>query len=690
MLSKAPQILKQLNDSVRTRLIGLPESTPFSPPARPHLHKAAPPLETEPVAELSAALKKTLTHLHTLQHEAGYWEAAVFDNPTITSEYVMFLQFLGILDEDIRLRAKNYLWETQTNRGGWTLYHGGPEEHSATIEAYFTLKLCGVDQNDPRMIQAKKLILEKGGIETSRIFTKINLAMFGEYSWEKIPCISPELMLQPRKTPFNIYEFSSWSRAVIIPLLIIFDQKPTAPLKENEKLGELWEGLTQPSRRKQIQEFLLDKKWNLEKIFRLVQAGLFIYEKSPIKPLRQKALKMAEKWILEHQDPNGNWGGIFPAMTNALVALKLRGYPLSHPRMVKGLSMLRSFADETESTIRVQSTVSPVWDTAITTYAMQETGVPPTDVRVQKSVQWLLNKQITQVLGDWRFKASSNTPPGGWPFEHENDQYPDLDDTALTILALLPSEQLKKSDTHLRSAIDRGIEWMLGMQGSDGGWGAFDRDNNRQIINQIPFSDLKSLLDPSTPDVTAHVMEALGAAHFDLQSKPIQKALRFLRTTQEENGSWFGRWGVNYIYGTGAVLSALHVLGVDMNQDYIQKSRNWLLSLQNADGGWGESCASYDVNHYVPLGYSTASQTAWAILALLACPPEDATPLEEGVRYLLKNQTEDGEWKEPEWTGTGFPKHFYLRYDYYRLYFPLLALGRYAETQTHKHSSPSK
>jgi len=359
----------------------------------------------------------------------------------------------------------------------------------------------------------------------------------------------------------------------------------------------------------------------------------------------------------------------------------LRGYRLSHRHIVKGLRMLRSFSEETEESLRMQSTVSPVWDTGLAAYALQEAGVPADDARIAGAVTWLLEKQITRRTGDWRFKALPGTPPGGWPFEHENDHYPDVDDTALAILALLPSEARSPKRKEVTRAIDLGVAWILGMQGSDGGWGAFDRDNDQQILNQIPFADLKSLLDPSTPDVTAHAVEALSRAGIEASSAPMQRALRFLRRSQERDGSWSGRWGVGYIYGTSAVLCALEAAGEDMSLPYVKRAGRWIESTLNADGGWGESCASYDQNRYVTLGHSTPSQTAWGLLGLLACGRSESEAVLRSVRFLLRRQRPDGGWDEPEWTGTGFPKHFYLRYDYYRLYFPLLALARFAAFQ---------
>ncbi len=625
---------------------------------------------------LASAIRRGTECLRSLQTKAGYWEGRVHDNVTITAEYLMFLKFMGILDAATAQKAKKTILDGQLSDGGWALYGGGPSDHSATVEAYFALKLCGLTSRHSALKHARELILKKGGIQSTRVFTKIHLALFGEYSWGKIPVINPELMLLPKQAPIHIYEFSSWSRSVIVPLLIIFHAKPVVPLEPHQQVRELNVPEKPPTLRSRIR-WVRKGPWDLERIFTVAQTALLIYERSPVKPLRSRALDMAEKWIWDHQDPEGNWGGIFPAMTNSLMALRLRGCPLDDPRMEKGLRKLRSFAEETPQTLRMQSTVSPVWDTAIAAYALLEATVPPSNPMIRKAADWLLRLQTLNVRGDWRFKVHPHTRPGGWPFEHENDHYPDIDDSALTILSLLPLETEKDVESLVSKAIDRGIEWIVGMQGSNGGWGAFDRDNNRKILNQIPFADLKSLLDPSTPDVTGHVLEALGAAGCTRRAPVVDHAVQFLKRNQTPDGSWFGRWGVNYIYGTAAVLSGLKFAGENMRLSYVRRAADWIASVQNPDGGWGESCTSYHENRYVPLGHSTASQTAWALIGLMACPSGDEQAVERGMRYLLKHQKPDGSWDEPEWTGTGFPKHFYLRYDLYRIYFPVMALGRF-------------
>lgn len=635
--------------------------------------------------EIKRSIHKIQKHFMSLQ-KGDYWEGRVYDNATITSEYVMFLRFLGLLDQETKEKAKRALLESQNIDGTWNLYYNGPSNHSANVEAYFALKLCGVSKNDPAMKKARERILEQGGIETTRVFTKIHLCLFGEYSWESIPAISPELMLLPKQAPIHIYEFSSWSRAVIVPLLIIFDHKPVHKIPGEERITELKVKVKSVSLTRKIRRISQVSLFETEQVFKMTQQLVKFYEKSPIKPLRKKALDMAEQWIIEHQDKDGNWGGIFPAYANSILALYLRGYPLEHPFIQNGLKALRTYAEEKTNYLRMQSTISPVWDTAIGMYALSESGFPLDHEKIVDARDWLVGKQITECHGDWIHK-SLKPKPGGWPFEHENDQYPDLDDTSLAILALLPHE---KTDPKIPQAIERGIEWMLGMQGSDGGWGAFDRDNNKHILNEIPFADLKSLLDPSTPDITGHVLEALGHAGIGGDHPAVIRAIEFLKNTQEADGSWFGRWGVNYVYGTCAALCGLEAVGCNMSQTFIMKAINWMQTVQNEDGGWGESCESYDHQKYAPLYYSTPSQTAWGLLSLLACEKSSPTAIEKATQFLIRTQKEDGSWDEPEWTATGFPSHFYLRYEYYRLYFPLIALARVLRSKTSdRHSSAS-
>jgi squalene-hopene/tetraprenyl-beta-curcumene cyclase len=622
--------------------------------------------------EMRTARDKGVDYLLSLQKKTGYWEGEVYDNVTITAEYILFRRLIRKVDQKIERDAISFILNSQLESGAWNLFYDGPGEISATVESYQALKAVGYSKDHPALKKARKFIFDNGGLNSVRVFTRINLAFFGQYPWDKLPQMPPELMLIPKEVPFNIWDFSSWSRSVIIPLLIIMHHKPTYSLPPGRGIEELYSESPQPI------TFDLPtpagaQNPNIEKVFLLIDRLLKVYHWSPIKPFRKKALKMAEDWIIKHQDRSGYWGGIFPAMVNSVLALLLQGYSFDNPIVYHGLKAVDRFASKKDGSYRVQSTVSPVWDTAITLYTLMEAGVDKNSTAVRKSARWLLRRQVRR-KGDWSVK-SPGLEPGGWAFEFENDFFPDNDDTALVLLALQDIDLGKEEDRKKR-ACQLGLDWLLGMQCSDGGWGAFDKDNNRQILNEIPFADLKSLLDPSSPDVTGHVLEIIGRRELAINHPSVQAALKYLKVNQQKDGSWFGRWGVNYIYGTSAVLAGLEAIKENMQADYVKKGMEWLHQTQNEDGGWGESCESYDKLTFVPCS-STSSQTAWAIIGLLSagCSVEDEA-VNQGLSWLIKHQEEDGSWEELYWTGTGFPRHFYLRYDMYRLYFPVLALAR--------------
>ena len=622
--------------------------------------------------DVRAARDLGVDYLLGLQKKTGYWEGEVYDNVTITAEYVLFRRLIRKVDRKIERDAINFILKSQMENGAWNLFYGGPGEISATVESYQALKAVGYSKDHPALKKARKFIFDNGGLNAVRVFTRINLAFFGQYPWDKLPQMPPELMLVPKEVPFNIWDFSSWSRSVIIPLLIIMHHKPTYSLPPGRGVEELYDEAPEPV------TFILPtpvggQSPSTEKIFLLIDRLLKVYHWSPIKPFRNKALKMAEDWVIKHQDRSGYWGGIFPAMVNSVLALLLQGYSFDNPIVYHGLKAVDRFASKKNGSYRVQSTVSPVWDTAITLYTLMEADMDKRSPAARKAARWLLRRQVRR-KGDWSIK-SPGLEPGGWAFEFENDFFPDNDDTALVLLAL-QNVDLGKEEERKSRACQLGLNWLLGMQCSDGGWGAFDKDNNRQILNDIPFADLKSLLDPSSPDVTGHVLEILGRRKLDSSHPSVQAALKYLKVNQQQDGSWFGRWGVNYVYGTSAVLAGLEAIHVDMNADYIKRGKDWLLQTQNEDGGWGESCESYDKGTFVPCS-STPSQTAWAIIGLLAGGDSmNDESVARGITWLIHHQEEDGSWEELYWTGTGFPRHFYLRYDMYRLYFPVLALAR--------------
>jgi squalene-hopene/tetraprenyl-beta-curcumene cyclase len=631
---------------------------------------ATPPVSREWLKQVSEAIDRSRRFFLETQAPEGFWVGELQSNVTITAEYIMFQYFLGHPNPERIRKAVRYILRMQQPDGGWNIYYGGPSELSASVEAYFALKLAGRSPDEPAMVRARRLILAKGGVEKSRVFTKSHLALFGQYSWQGIPSMPVEMMFLPTGFYFNIYEFSSWSRSVIVPLMIIFAQKPQVKLDGFMGIDELY---ASPPEHRQTTVEWSEELVSWRNFFVLADRILKMLERRTIPSVREAAIRRAEQWILEHQDVTGDWGGIMPAMMNSVLALVSLGYKASDAVIVKGLEAIERFAVETKDEFRLQSCVSPVWDTAITMIALADSGLDPMHPALVRATHWLISKQVLR-QGDWAIK-NRRGEPGGWSFEFFNDFFPDNDDTAMVLLALrnvhLPEEEM------LKEACQRGLAWLLSMQCDDGGWGAFDMNNNKRLLNRIPFADLESLLDPSTSDVTGRTMELLGKLGYPRQHPIVRRALRFLRKDQTEEGAWYGRWGVNYVYGTWAVLSGLRALGEDFSQEYIQRAIRWLEDCQNSDGGWGESCDSYDNPQMKGRGTSTPSQTAWGVLALLESGKVHTPAVARGVRFLVERQESKGTWAEEEFTGTGFPKHFYINYHLYRNYFPLMALARY-------------
>ena len=620
--------------------------------------------------KLKTAISRSQAYLLSQQNEKGYWIAELEANTTITSEYILFYRFLDKVNISKEKKAVELLKRTQQPDGGWNIYYGGPSNLSTSVEAYFALKIAGVSTSDPLMIKAKTFVVNNGGIENCRVFTKQFLALFGLYEWEKLPSMPVEMILLPNWFYINIYDFSSWSRSVIVPLLIIFAKKPTCHLESSFLIDELYASNGHSDSKT---DNLNSDYWKLffeyfDKYF------LKVLDNHHINFLREKAIKKAEKWITDHQDKSGNWGGIIPAMMNSIIALRSLGYAEDDIRIKKGLSVIESFRIETSETISLQSCISPVWDTAITCNALRKSGLQDNHPRLVKAAHWLIDRQILKD-GDWKIKNKEGQP-GGWAFEFENDFYPDNDDTTEVLMALKNITTIPDENKNKR-AFNRGLRWLLSMQSSNGGWAAFDVDNDKQILNKIPFADLESLIDPPSNDVTGRVLWLLGSLGYRTDYPPVRDALIFLKKNQESDGTWYGRWGVNYIYGTFLVLSGLKAIDDDMNQGYIQKAVNWLKIHQNEDGGWGESCKSYEDNNHKGVGVSTASQTAWALIGLLAADETTSSFVQKGIQYLLDHQNNDGTWDENEYTGTGFPRHFYIKYHMYRNYFPLLAIAEY-------------
>ena len=622
---------------------------------------------------LAETIRRSQDYFLRTQHSDGYWVGELETNVCMAAEYLLLTHFLGARDDARWTKIANYLRDQQRSDGTWAIYHGGPPDLNATVESYFALKLAGVSADAPEMRKARDWAVSAGGVPRTRVFTKIWLALFGQWDWRGVPVLPPELIFLPHWFPLNIYDFASWARATIVPMLIILSERPVCPVPDSARIDELYPRPRNETRYKPAKPDGISWK----RFFHEADGLLRRYDRIAQPTLRQRAYRAAEEWIISHQEADGSWGGIQPPWVYSLIALHLRGYPLDHPVMRAGLEGFGGpWAIEDARTFNPQACVSPVWDTALAMIALQDSGLPADHPTLQVAARWLLREQIL-TGGDWQVRA--NVEPGGWSFEFENDLYPDVDDTAEVLIALartkLPDERRK------RAAVKRGRRWLVGMQSSNGGWGAFDRNNTRRLVNQIPFCDFGEVIDPPSADVTAHVVEALSVLG-RADSKAVRRGLKYLRREQFSDGSWFGRWGVNYIYGTGGVLPAFRAAGRDMSRGRFRRAGAWMTDHQNADGGWGETCQSYVDASLAGRGESAASQTAWGLLGLLAMDGADgngaAGAIERGVRWLVERQEEDGQWEEPQFTGTGFPGDFYIKYHLYRNYWPLTALGRYA------------
>lgn len=599
----------------------------------------------------------------------GHWVGMLEADTTITSDYIMVMHFLGNIDSEKQRMAANLIRAQQLSDGGWNIYYGGPSEISASVKAYFALKLAGYSADEPFMQKARKCILGMGGIMKANCFTKIYLAMFGQVDWQAVPAVPAEMILFPPGFYFSIYEMSYWSRCIVVPLSIAIAKKPHVSVGD-----DLLKELYLIPRDKVVYRIKRDQEGLCWRNFFIDADSIFRrYEQQPIKFIRKMALRKAEKWMLYHMEKSGGLGAIWPGIVNSIFAMKCLGYPDDHPAMVNQLREIENLIIYDGDKLYLQPCVSPVWDTSWAIIALHESGVAGADPALQKAGQWLLSKEVRH-YGDWALKCKVEEP-SGWYFQYANEFYPDTDDSAAVLMALqrvsLPERM------HKEQAVLRGLQWILAMQCDDGGWGAFDRNNNKAILNHIPFADFNALLDPSTSDVTGRCLDFLGRIGLSKSSLHVQRAIDYLQKEQEEDGSWFGRWGANYLYGTWSVLSGLSTAGEDMNKPYIKKAVDWLKGVQNSDGGWGETIKSYDDPFLKAIGKSTASQTAWALLGLMTADEVKCDAVEWGIKFLLSKQKEDGSWDEMEFTATGFPKVFYLKYHMYRNYFPLMALGRY-------------
>lgn len=650
----------------------------FSDPAKPAASTVAAP-GVDAMAAIDATITRARGKLESMRVVPdSYWVGKLEADVTLNSEYLMFMRLIDRWDPDKAAKLAAWIRHKQLDDGSWAMFTGGDGDLSATVEAYFGLKLSGASADEPVLAKARAYILARGGVMRVRSLTKIFLALFGQFSWKGLPEIPVEWMFLPRISAFNIYEFACWARAYTVPLMVLNAKRQRCVLPAGQAIDELY---CEPAEERDFTIVCDSPFFSWTSLFAQVDKVLKLLERSPIKPGRQWALRKAEKWILEHQDEPGDWGGIFPAMMNSVLALLALGHSLDEAPLRKGCEALQRLeVCETvngEAMMWMQPCVSPVWDTAWSVLALISSGSPETAPAVDASCRWIETRQIRRP-GDWAVKAPG-VEPGGWCFQFANDHYPDIDDSAVVLMALTHRSDGSPESTE---TFARGYRWVLSLQNDDGGWGAFERHVDNPIYNKLLFNDKQNMLDPSTADVTARVVEMMGVMGMRTDpllgmDGPLERALTFLRREQEPDGSWWGRWGANHIYGTWSVLVALHAADIPKSDPAIRKAVAWLESIQNGDGGFGESLRSYESAQWRGKGNSTPSQTAWALMGLIAAGESGGTSAQKAATWLTTVQSDDGDFIEPEWTGTGFPAAFYLRYHMYRLYFPLMALGRY-------------
>ena len=640
------------------------------------------------------------------QHKDGYWVGKLQSNSCMEAQWILSFHVMGIKDHKQQPGLIRSLLNEQRDDGAWGIYHGASAgDINTTVECYAALRCVGTPADDPVLKKAHGWIMERGGLTHIRVFTRYWLALIGEWPWQHTPNIPAEVVRFPTWFPFNIYNFASWARATLMPIAVLSARRVTVPLAPENRLDALF-----PDGRDAF-DYRLPKKsgaLSWERFFLTADKVLHGIQSAKLMPGREAAVARIVEWIVKHQDADGAWGGIQPPWVYGLMALYHEGYPLTHPVMEKGLGALQDprWAYErgqgSEAATYIQASVSPVWDTVLTLLAMEDCeAIEANQPAVDKAISWLLDNEV-RYPGDWAQKVTG-VEPGGWAFEYANVNYPDVDDTAVAIMVLAPHRHNPKWQARgINEALERALNWIIAMQCRDGGWAAFDKDNDKQILCKIPFCDFGEALDPPSVDVTAHALEAFGAMGHDRTHPVVARALDWLKAEQEDDGSWWGRWGVNYVYGTAAVLPALKAVGEDMREDYVLRAADWTRNVQNDDGGWGESCGSYMDASLAGQGASTASQTGWGLMSLLAVGrPEDRDVIEQGLTYLTSRQAE-GTWDEPEFTGTGFPGYglgrhvdlgndrlehqlgqsielsrgFMINYNLYRHYFPLMALGR--------------
>ncbi len=646
----------------------------------------------QPIAGLSQSAPRALHNitqwLLARQHPEGYWCAELEGDTILESEYILLLAWLGQAKSRTALKAARYILSKQQSSGGWSQFPGGQLDISVSVKAYFALKLTGHDPSADYMLRAREAIRQQGGADAVNSFTRFYLALLGQISYEHCPAVPPEMVLLPKWSPINIYRISAWSRTIFVPLSIVWACRPVRDLGPECDIRELflrepddWPPLACPG-----QDQAAAKWFSWQRFFRVTDAMLKLAERWHVRPLRQRAMRVAEAWMKERFQESDGLGAIFPPIVWSAIALRCLGHADDSPEVRECLEQLRGLSIEESETIRLQPCLSPVWDTSIALRALAAVDEVPAE-SLERCVDWLLDKEVRQP-GDWSQTVTAE--PAGWFFEHRNAFYPDVDDTIMIMMGLCEvrasrawrnTPDNRERHQRMEAAGQRALAWILAMQNSDGGWGAFDKDNDLELLCHVPFADHNAMIDPSTPDITARVLEALAQYGLGVGHPAVDRAVAYIRQTQEADGSWFGRWGVNYVYGTWQVLSGLAKIGVPTSDAAMRRGSQWLLQYQQPNGGWGESARSYDEPATRGQGPVTASQTAWALLGLIDAGYAEHDAVARGVRFLVETQLADGSWDETEFTGTGFPRVFYLRYHMYPMYFPALALARWQSAQ---------
>ncbi len=631
------------------------------------IHQGSP-LHAVAPSKLDRGIADARRWLLQEQQQDGHWIGELEGDTILESEYILMLAYLGREHESIAFALADFLFDQRLDDGGWAIYPGGPFDLSASVKAYFALKLIGMSTDLPEMVKVRERILEAGGARACNSFTRFYLALLGQISYDECPYVPPELVLLPSRIGFSIYNMSSWTRTMVVPLAILSVLRPTRELPEDQGIRELFrDDLPAPPRR-------TPQTFSWSNLFLVIDRLLKLADCCLPRYFRRPGLAAAHRWMLDHFEGSDGLGAIFPAMVYSVFALRTLGYDPESPEVKRAIGQLEDLILTDEDGLsRMQPCVSPVWDTAIATIALADSGLPKNEPSLVDSARWLLDREI-RTPGDWQ-RRRPGVEPSGWSFEYNNAHYPDIDDTAMVLLAL--HRTALGETTEGKATIRRGLNWLLAMQNRDGGWAAFDVDINNQVLTKVPFADHNAILDPSCADITARILELMGVVGYREDHPAVRRAIDYLWETREPEGCWYGRWGVNYIYGTWQVLLGLQAIEFPMDHPYVSAAADWLEAVQQEDGGWGESCRAYDDRSWIGRGVTTASQTAWAVNGLIAAGRADSSAVVRGIEFLLRNQKEDGTWDEPQFTGTGFPSVFYLRYHLYRSYFPLMALSRY-------------